>query len=96
MTTVRLPTPLRTYAEGQKEVEIDAGSVADALQDLTKRYPGLKQHLFDDHGDLRRYVNVYLNDEDVRDLQGVETEMQNGDRLMIVPSIAGGRGASPR
>lgn len=93
MTTVRLPTPLRSFAEGQKEVEIDAGSVADALHDLTERFPGLQNHLFDDQGNLRMYVNVYLNDEDVRDLQGIDTVMQNGDRLMIVPSIAGGQAA---
>jgi molybdopterin converting factor small subunit len=90
MTTVRLPTPLRAYAEGKKEVKVEAGTVADALQALTQLHPNLSQHLFDSQGDLRLYVNLYVNDENMRDLQGVETQVENGDRLMIVPSIAGG------
>jgi MoaD family protein len=92
MTTVRLPTPLRTYTQGKKEVEVEARTVEDALQRLTQLHPSLRQHLFDQQGELRLYVNLYVNDEDVRDLQGVKTEVQNGDRLMIVPSIAGGIG----
>jgi adenylyltransferase/sulfurtransferase len=95
MTTVRLPTPLRVYADGKKEIEVKAGTVADALRELTQLHPSLSQHLFDQQGELRLYVNLYVNHEDVRNLQGVETEVENGDRLMIVPSIAGGGSHRP-
>ncbi len=90
MSVIRVPTPLRPYTEGQKEIQINGGTVGEALKDLADRYPSLKPHLFDETGSLRPYVNLFLNDEDVRELQGESTPLSAEDRLMIVPSIAGG------
>lgn len=90
MSVLRIPTPLRPYAEGAAQIEISAKDVGGALDELTGRYPALRKHLFTDEGQLRTYVNLFLNDEDVRHLQGVETPVGDSDRLMIIPSIAGG------
>lgn len=95
MSLVRLPTPLRPYADGRKEVEVKGTTVADALADLAKSYPELSHHLYDDGGRLRPYVNVFLNDDDVRTLQGESTPVADEDRLVIVPSIAGGHAGTP-
>lgn len=95
MTTVRIPTPLRPYVGGQTKVEVSGPSVGAALNDLTDKYPDLRQHLFE--GDqLRSFVNVYLNKEDVRQLNGPETAIGDEDTLMIIPSIAGGTGRQHR
>ena len=90
MSVLRMPTPLRPYVEDQKEVKISATSVGEALQELAGCYPQLKRHLFDDSNRLRPYVNLFLNGEDVRNLQGEDTPLSEHDTLMIVPSIAGG------
>ena len=90
MTTLRIPTPLRPYAEGQSEVLVQGANVGEALNDLVAQFPALKKHLFTDADELRPFVNLFLGDEDVRHLQGVETPIQDGDKLMIIPSIAGG------
>jgi adenylyltransferase/sulfurtransferase len=90
MTTLRIPTPLRPYAEGASEIEIQAENVGLALTELTDRYPSLKKHLFSETGELRSYVNLFINDEDIRHLNGVATPIEEGDKLMIIPSIAGG------
>jgi MoaD family protein len=90
MKVIRVPTPLRPYTGGRKEVETDAPLVGGALQELTARYPRLKPHLFAEDGSLRPYVNIFLNEENVRDLEMAATPLSNGDRLMIIPSIAGG------
>jgi molybdopterin converting factor small subunit len=95
MSLVRLPTPLRPYAGGRKEVDVKGTTVADALADLAKSYPELSHHLYDDNGRLRPYVNVFLNEDDVRTLQGESTPIADEDRLVIVPSIAGGTSGSP-
>jgi molybdopterin converting factor small subunit len=92
MPTIRIPSPLRTYTEGRAEVEIQAGTVAEAMDGFTGQYPALRQHLFNGQGELRPFVNLFLNNEDVRHLQGLDTQLKENDRLMIVPSIAGGRG----
>lgn len=94
MSLVRLPTPLRPYAEGLREVEVEGPTVADALGNLAQKYPQLSKHLYDEGGRLRPYVNVFLNEDDVRTLQGESTPIADEDRLMIVPSIAGGRGST--
>ncbi len=94
MTTIRIPTPLRPYTGGSKEVDVTGGTVGAALVDLSARYPDVRRHLFDDAGGLRPYVNVFLNDEDIRTLQAEATPLQSADRLMIVPSIAGGTAES--
>jgi molybdopterin converting factor small subunit len=88
--TISLPTPLQRYAAGQAEVNVDAGTVGEALKALTETAPALATHLFDASGKVRSYVNVYLGDEDTRYLQGDATPVADGDRLIIVPSIAGG------
>jgi MoaD family protein len=91
MTILRIPTPLRPYAEGAGEIDVQAKTVSEAMVELTTAYPALRKHLFTDEGDLRVYVNLFLNDEDIRHLDGVNTKLSDGDRLMIIPSIAGGR-----
>ncbi len=94
MATIRIPTPLRQYTAGQAEIAVGGASVGAILADLTVQYPSLKTHLYTHDGELRAFVNIFLNDEDVRHLQGADTPVKDGDRLMIVPSIAGGRGHS--
>jgi molybdopterin converting factor small subunit len=96
MTTIRIPSALRGYTDGQKEVELPAATVAAALRSLAERFPDLRGHLYDESGGLRSYVNVFLNDTDVRDLElSQNTPLRPTDRLMIVPSIAGGAPVSP-
>ena len=90
MTTIRIPTPLRPYTGGSKEVDVTGGTGGAALVDLSARYPDVRRHLFDDAGGLRPYGNVFLNDDDITTLQSEATPLQSADRLMIVPSIAGG------
>ena len=90
MPTIRIPTPLRPYTNKQAEITVTGATVGDVLGDLTRQYPNLKQHLYNDTGDLRAFVNVFLNEEDVRHIRGEATPVQPQDRLMIVPSIAGG------
>jgi molybdopterin converting factor small subunit len=89
MTTIRIPTPLRPYTGGNGKVNVNGDTVGLALDDLTQQFPDLRPHLFD--GDtLRSFVNVYLNEEDVRHFQGGATAVSPTDTLMIIPSIAGG------
>jgi molybdopterin converting factor small subunit len=87
---VTIPTPLRGYAGGQKTVSVDGTTVGEALAALTTQYPNLRPHLFNEDGKLRSFVNVYLNDEDVRYLKYVETPLKESDTLAIIPSVAGG------
>jgi molybdopterin converting factor small subunit len=91
MTKINIPTPLRQYAAKQPTVEVKAGTVAEALYGLVSKHPDLRRHLYTDDGKLRSFVNVYLNDEDVRYLQKEATVITDGDTISIVPSIAGGR-----
>ncbi len=88
--TVRIPTPLRPLTGGQAEVAAAGTTVADVLTDLERRHPGLKARLMDDQGQLRRFVNLYLNDEDIRFLEGLATPVPATADLSIVPAIAGG------
>jgi molybdopterin converting factor small subunit len=90
MTILRIPTPLRTYTQNQSEVNVSAATVAEAMDQLVAQFPALKPHLYSDQGELRSFVNLFVNDENVRDLNGVQTSLEDGDRLMIIPSIAGG------
>ncbi len=89
--TVRIPTPLRKLTGGADEVEAAGATIAELIDDLESRYPGLKARLCDEAGEIRRFVNIYLNDEDVRFLSGKETAVKDGDEVSIVPAIAGGR-----
>ncbi len=88
--TVRLPAPLRAYAEGRDAVEVAGRTVGEALGALAERHPVLRRHLYAEDGRLRAYINVYLNEDDVRYLNGEATVVAEGDVLTIVPSIAGG------
>jgi molybdopterin converting factor small subunit len=87
---VMIPTPLRAYAGKQESVEVEASTVGQALGALTTKHADLKKHLFSDDGKLRSFVNVYVNDEDIRYLQKDQTAVKPGDTISIVPSIAGG------
>jgi molybdopterin converting factor small subunit len=87
---VMIPTPLRAYAGKQQSVDLQAATVGEALAALTGQFGELKKHLFTDDGRLRSFVNVYVNDEDIRYLQKDQTQVKEGDTISIVPSIAGG------
>ena len=86
---VRIPTILRSYTGGAKSVEGSGGTLAELLSDLDSRHGGLQERLVD-QGGLRRFVNVYLNDEDVRFLEGINTKIADGDNVTILPAVAGG------
>ena len=88
MTKIHIPTPLRQYAGKQAAVEVKAGTVGEALNGLVAQHPDLRRHLYTEEGKLRAFVNIYLNDEDVRYLQKEDTALRAGDVLTIVPSIA--------
>ncbi|MBX3345612.1 MAG: MoaD/ThiS family protein [Nitrospira sp.] len=90
MIKVRIPTPLRPLTKGQGEVESAAANIVDMIGSLDATYPGLKNRLCDEKGDLRRFVNIYVNEEDIRFLNGKETTLKDGDEVSIVPAIAGG------
>jgi molybdopterin synthase sulfur carrier subunit len=88
--TVRIPTPLRTLTQGKDEVEASGKTVRDIVENLEKNYPGLRERLLDDKG-VRRFVNIYQNEEDIRFLDNLDTAVKDGDSISIVPAIAGGR-----
>ena len=88
---IHIPTPLRPYTDKLDVVELEGATVSEVLANLTTRFSGLKQHLFNDEGKLRSFVNVYVNDEDIRFLQNLDTPVKAGDALSIVPAIAGGK-----
>ncbi len=87
---VIIPTPLRPYAGKQESVDLQAANVGEALETLTRKFQELRKHLYADDGKLRSFVNVYVNDEDIRYLQREKTQVREGDTISIVPSIAGG------
>ncbi len=88
---VRIPTPLRTITKGSAEVQAKGDTVSAIVEDLERQFPGLRERLVDDSGDLRRFINIYVNQEDIRFLQGKTTALKEGDEVSIVPAIAGGR-----
>lgn len=87
---IRIPTPLQKLTQNQAEVSAVGSSVAEALTSLEKDFPGMKERLYDEKGALRRFINFYVNDEDIRFLDGDKTALKDGDELSIVPAIAGG------
>jgi MoaD family protein len=91
-TTVRIPTPLRTLTGGHDEVSADGRTVGELIENLEKKHPGIRERLLDDKG-VRRFVNIYIGEEDIRFLEGLKTELKAGDTVSIVPAIAGGSGA---
>jgi sulfur-carrier protein len=88
--TVKIPPVLRSSTGGQKEILAEGDNVREVLRQLAQQHPATEAQLFGEEGDLNRYVNVYLNDEDVRVLEGLETEVNEGDTLVILPAMAGG------
>ena len=86
---VRIPTILRTYTGGEKAVTADGASLSALIDDLEANHPGLKDRLIED-GDLRRFVHVYINDEDVRFIGGLDAELSDGDQVVVLPAVAGG------
>lgn len=90
MTTIRIPTPLRAYTGGQSEVPVSGPTVNHAIIDLTNRHPSIKPHILQDDGELRPFVNLFKGEENINDLQGLDTPLVESDRLLLIPSIAGG------
>ena len=90
MITVRIPTPLRPMTGGKGEVEGAGGSVLELIDHLNGNHPGLKDRICDEQGEVRRFINIYVNEEDIRFLTGKETPLKDGDEVSIVPAIAGG------
>ncbi len=90
MATVRIPGPLRTLSKGEAAVDVEASDLRGAIQQLDSRFPGFKERLLDPAGNLRQFVNVYLNDEDVRFSGGLDTKLANQDEVSIIPAVAGG------
>lgn len=88
--TVKVPTQLRVLTQGEAEVAVQADTVRSAIDALETRFPGLSSRLLDESGSLRRFVNLYVDDEDVRFLRGLDTEVVDGGRLAIIPAVAGG------
>ena len=88
---VRIPAPLRSVTEVTSEVDVGGDNVAQVLTELESRYPAIRPRLRDDEGTLRRFVNLYVNGEDVRFLQGLDTSLKAGDEVSIIPAVAGGR-----
>ncbi|MEM0440891.1 MAG: MoaD family protein [Candidatus Caldarchaeum sp.] len=91
---VYLPTPLRQYAEGRDVVELEGSTVGEVLNKLVSRYADLQKHLFSETGSIRSFVNVFINNEDIRFLEGMQTKLKDGDVVYIIPSIAGGAAVS--
>jgi molybdopterin synthase sulfur carrier subunit len=90
MAILNIPAPFRPYTGGDNEIELQAKNVEEAITELIEEYPDLKIHLMNEDGTLRNFVNLFLNGEDIRYLQGVETQLLDQDKLQIIPSIAGG------
>ncbi|MBT3241288.1 MAG: molybdopterin synthase sulfur carrier subunit [Chloroflexi bacterium] len=90
MATISIPTPFRPFTEGISKLELKANHVGGAVRELADQFPTLEQHLFSENGEIRSFVNLFLNGEDVRYLQGDETLLNPDDQLRIIPSIAGG------
>src|SRR5918993_3368841 len=90
MPTVKIPSPLRQYTGGNPEVDVDGATAGEALGNLASEHPELRQHLYTGDGKLRSFVNVYKGDEDIRYLDGQDTQIAESDELSIIPSIAGG------
>jgi adenylyltransferase/sulfurtransferase len=90
MPTIRIPTPLRSYVNGQSEVALQGLTVADAMESLMVQFPALRPHLTSSQGELRPFVNLFLRENNIRDLQGLATPLAEDDQLLLIPSVAGG------
>ncbi|WP_457640148.1 ubiquitin-like small modifier protein 1 [Persephonella sp.] len=88
--TVRIPTALRRVTQGQGEVQVEASTIAELIDALEREFPGIKERLVEENGEIRKFVNFFVNDEDIRFLKGKDTELKDGDVVAIIPAIAGG------
>ena len=88
--TVRVPTPLQKLTKNQAEVKVSSANIRELIEDLEKRFPGIKERICDETGKIRRFINIYVNEEDVRFLRQEETPLKDGDEVSIIPAIAGG------
>jgi len=91
MVKVKIPTPLQKFTQNQTEVEADGKTVADLVEDLEKKFPGIKERLCDETGKIRRFINIYVNEQDIRFLENENTKLKDGDEVSIIPAIAGGQ-----
>jgi molybdopterin converting factor small subunit len=87
---LRIPTPLRSYTAGQSEIPVQGETVAAVMQDLIKQHPSLQPHLYNGAGSLRPFVNLFIGENNIKDLQGLATPLKSEDRVLLIPSIAGG------
>jgi molybdopterin synthase sulfur carrier subunit len=94
--TVEIPTALRQFTDGVKTIDCDSATLPELLGEIEQRFPAISKHLRDEAGQVRRFVNIYVNEEDIRFLGGNEYKFQEGDRVLVVPSIAGGAPANAR
>ena len=90
MPVLRIPTPLRAYTNGKSDVTVNGSNISEALADLTTQYPTIKPHLFNADGGLRPFVNLFVGENNIKDLQGVDTLIKDGEKILLIPSIAGG------
>ncbi len=90
MATLKIPTPLRSYTSGQAEIAVLGANVAQAMDSLVEEFPALKPHLYNDDGQLRPFVNLFVGENNIRDLQGLATPLDENARVILIPSIAGG------
>ncbi len=90
VVVVHIPGPLREYTRGESDVEVDAKSVREVIDALNAKFPGIKERICDEHGDVRRFVNIFVNDENVMQGKGINTEVRDRDEVYVLPSIAGG------
>lgn len=90
MPILRIPTPLRSYTGGQSEIPVQGETVATAMQDLIAQHPALQPHLYNSAGGLRPFVNLFVGENNIKDLQGLDTPLKGDDRVLLIPSIAGG------
>jgi molybdopterin synthase sulfur carrier subunit len=88
---VRIPTPLRSMTKGVAEVHAEAETIGGVIEELERQYPGMRERILEDGGQIRRFINIYVNQEDIRFLEGEKTLLKQGDEVAIVPAIAGGR-----
>ena len=88
--TIRIPTPLRKFTEGKSEVDVEGGTIREVFDHVENSHGGLKEKIFDDAGEIRRFINVFVNGEDVLHAEGLDTPVNDGDEVSVVPAIAGG------
>ena len=90
MPTLHIPALMKIYVNNQVEIHLEGSTISEVLSDLTMRYPSIKPHVMDKNGDLRRYINLFINATNIKDLDGVKTILQENDKIILLPSISGG------